>query len=312
MIGVTSNYNGDMLGFLYLVLSVGNEVVAKGATRLLTGISKKRSLPKLSQTTDPIGDYTTGVPGTDTVTTTYEEVTIEPQKMTLYEEFDPEDLQDLWDKWQPNGDFTNLRQNEEFQRDVIALYMNGSGRQVSKLFFQGDTTLGAGNALNKLNGLVTRAKSDANVIAVTPAGNITSASVSSILSACWSAIPNHLMDDPRFILMLSTQDWRILQLMNSDTKKANDGILDDTIKNLFLSKRIVHFEGMPKNYILGMLVDPNSDESNSFMGAYVQHSDENPLINKKDNAGRIWFTRIDWKLDANYRESSEVVFYEPA
>jgi hypothetical protein len=89
----SSNYNGDFLSFLYQVFDVGNEAVDKGAARVTVGIAKKRALPRLSQTENPLGDYTTGVPASESVTTTYAERGLEPKEMTLYEKFLPEDFQ---------------------------------------------------------------------------------------------------------------------------------------------------------------------------------------------------------------------------
>lgn len=307
-----SDYNGDFLGFLYLVLSIGNEIAEKGAARMLEGIAQKRALPKMSQTLNPMGAYTTGVPAADTVTTTYSERSLEPNKMTLYEEFIPDDQLDLWEKWQPQGDLTNLRSNPEFLADVVAMYANGAGTQFAKLFWQGDKTLTTANPLGHLDGIITRLKADVNAIAVTPAGVITKANVADRLGEVWEAIPNKFMEDSRFLIMMNTEDYKLLQLFNNDTKKTTVGVLSQGVESLFLNNRIVFFEGLTKDHIVAALVDPNSDESNFFTGAYVGLEDENPNIDKVSNHSKTWATRIDWALDVNYREPSEIVFYEPA
>jgi hypothetical protein len=307
----SSDYNGDFTAFLYLVMSVGNETVAKGAARIVSGIAKKRALPKISQTADPWGDYDSGAPTADTVTTTYAERSLEPGKMMLYEEFLPEDLWDIWEKWHPVGDFSNLEQNPEFLADVIALYANNGGTQLSKLFWQGDTTLGAGNPLNKHNGIITRVKTDPNVIAVTPAGIITKASVVDRVADVWNAIPDKFMEEPSFLIHMNTTDFKLLQEANNDAKKTTVGVLDETIRRLFLEKRIVHYQGLPKNHILGAVSMPDSEMSNLYIGYYVEPTRENPVIMKVNNSGKTWFVRIDAKQDANYKEGSEIVFYEP-
>lgn len=311
MITVTSNYAGDFLSFLYQVFTVGNEVINKGSARVVVGIAQKRSLPKISQTENPLGDYTSGVPAADTVTTTYAERTLEPQKMTLYEEFLPEDLQDVWEKWQPVGDFTNLSQNPEFMADVIELYNNNAGAQLSKLFFQGDTTLAAGQAMNKFNGIITRAIADPGVIDVTAAGVITKANVLDRIEEVWAACPDKFLEDPDWTIKLNTTDFKLAQQANLDAKKTTTGAFSTDIERLFLEKRIENFSGMPKNYILGAKAVADSDISNLFFGFYVELSDENPRINYKNNAGRLMFIRLDLKADANYREATEIVLYQP-
>lgn len=306
-----SNYNGDFLSFLYLVLTVGNQVIDKGITRVLTGIADKRALPKLSQTEDPFGDYTSGVPSSETVTTTYAEAELDPQKMTLYEEFLPEDFQEVWDKWQPDGDFTNLMHNRDFMADVIELYMNNGGAQLSKLFWQGDSSLGAGNALNKFDGIITQAVADPNTIKVTPAGAITKANVVDRVEEVWNAIPDKFMEDPDFMIYMNTTDFKLLQNFNNDAKKTTVGVLNENVERLFLEKRIEHFNGLPKDYIVAAKGMSDNDNSNLFYGFYVELTGENPRINYKDNAGRLMFIRLDLKADATYREGTELVIYRP-
>lgn len=306
-----SNYNGDFLSFLYLVLFVGNQVIEKGVARVLTGIAKKRALPKLSQTENPLGDYTSGVPASETVTTTYAEEELDPREMTLYEEMLPEDFLDVWEKWQPVGDFTNLRHNPEFLADVIELYYNNAGTQLSKLFFQGDTSLAAGNPLNKFDGIITRAKADPTVVDVTPAGAITKANVVDRVEEVWNAIDDKFLEDPDYLIMMNTTDFKLLQQFNNDAKKTTVGVLNEDIQNLFLNKRIVHFSGMPKDHILGAKGMADNDLSNLFFGFYVALEDENPRMDYKDNAGRLMFIRMDLKADANYRVGSELVLYQP-
>ena len=84
------------------------------------------------------------------------------------------------------------------------------------------------------------------------------------------------------------------------------------LQDLFLNKRIVHFSGMPKNYILGVKGMANSDQSNLFFAFFVEYSNENPRMNYVENAGRNMFVRYDLKADANYREATEMVLYAPA
>lgn len=307
-----SIYSGDFLDFLYLVMDVGNETVEQGSTRVLTGIAKERALPKLSQTSRPLSTYTTGKPSADTVTTTYAERTINPQKMTLFEDFLPEDFFNVFPSWQPVGDLSNLRQNPELLADAIELYFNNAGTQMSELFWQGDTTAAVGSGLEHFNGIVTRLKSDPNAIAVTPAGVITKANVIDRVSEVWQAIPNKFRKDKDFAIHMNTEDFKLLQLANLDAKKTTTGVLTTDIERLFLESRIMDYDGLPKDHIVGAKGMADSDDSNLFLGYWVELESENPVIDKVDNAGKLWFVRLDVKADANYRVAEEIVFYEPS
>lgn len=306
-----SNYDGEVLKNLFLVTGVGNEVVSKGASKLYTQISKKLSLPRLSQTADPIGDYQAGVPAGETATTTYAERILEPKDMTVYETFLPTTFADVWKEFQSVGDFTNLELNSKLLNSILDLYKEGVGTQMSKLFWQGDTSLGAGNPLNKFDGILTRAKADGNVIKPTPQGNITDSSFVDILAATWSAIPDKFIDDPNFVLHVNTTDWKTMQTGNVKLKEAFVGVFGMSMENMYLQKRIKHFQGMERHHILAAKTT-NGEDSNLNMGVWVDPESEDPIVDRVANNSRQWFLRLDFKADANYRASEEVVLYEPA
>ena len=306
-----SNYNGEVLEHLFLVLGVGNEVAEKGAAKLYTDVAEKLALPKLSQTENPIGDYEAGSPSSDTATTTYAERELAMEKMTVYEEFVPTTFHELWKKWQSVGDFTNLELNAELLNSILDLYKNGIGVQMSKLFWQGDKTLGAGNPLNKFNGIITRASADANVIKPTPAGNITSNNFMDILAAVWTAIPDHLLDDADFCLHVNTTDYKTMQTANTELKQAFVGVFGMDLETMYQTKKIKHFQGMKRHHIVGARAT-NDDTSNLCMGVWVSPEDESVIVDKVANNSREHFLRLDFKADANYREPSEVVLYEPS
>lgn len=306
-----SNYNGEVLENLFLLLGVGNEVAAKGAAKVYTDVAYKLALPKLSQTANPIGDYVAAAPSSVTATTTYAERELVVEKMTVYETFVPTTFHELWKKWQSIGDFTNLELNAELLNAVLDLYANGIGIQMSKLFWQGDKTLGAANAMNKFNGIITRAIADGNVIKPTPAGNITSSNFMDILAAVWNAIPDHLIDDADFVLHINTTDWKTMQTANTEMKQAFVGVFGMNIETMYQTKKIKHFQGLTRHHIVGAKAT-NDDKSNLCMGVWVSPEDESVIVDKVANNSREHFLRLDFKADANYKEPSEIVLYEPA
>ena len=153
-----SNYNGDVLDIIYLVFDTDNEVAEKGLAVIETGVRKKKSLPKMATTENPFAEYTADAPSSDTVTTTYSERALEPQPMVMFESFLPEDWDDVWKEYQPDGDFTNAMLNPEVLNAMLALQLNSAGRQVAKLFYQGDTSLATSSPLHFFDGLVGQVK----------------------------------------------------------------------------------------------------------------------------------------------------------
>jgi len=307
-----TGYAGNVLDVIYSVFDTENEVADKALAVVETGIRNKKALPKMSTTDNPFGDYTAGAPAADTATTTYAERLLEVEPMVLFEKFLPEDFDDVWEQFQPNGDFTNAMENPKVLTAILDLHKNSMGRQISKLFFQGDKTLGAGNAMNKFNGIITRAIADANVPKVLAAGVITSANVVAIVQATYNAIPDKFIGNPDYKILMNMTDYRLLQIANIELKKAFDGVLGLTELDRFLNTQIIPLVSMPKDYILAGICTTNRATSNLFMGVLQDEKSEVPRIEKEANGSKYYFIRVDVKADANYREASELLLYKPA
>jgi hypothetical protein len=230
--------------------------------------------------------------------------------MTVYEIFLPTTFHNIWKKWQSIGDFTNLELNSELLNAILDIYKVGIGTQMSKLFWQGDNSLGAGNALNKFDGIITRAIADVNVIKPTPAGNITDQSFIDILAACWSAIPDKFIDDPDYVLHVNTTDWKTMQAGNTKLKEAFTGVFGMSMETMYNEKRIKHFQGLTRHHIIGAKVT-NGEDSNLNLGVWVDPDSESVVVDKVANNSREWFLRLDYKADANYRCSEELLLYTP-
>ena len=306
-----SNYGGQVEEQIYLITGVGNEVVSKGAAKLYTGIGGKFSLPVMSATADPIDDFVSGSPTSDTVTTSYLERSMTVLPGTLYEEFLPASfLGTLWEKFESHGDLTNLELNTQILSAILDLHADGIGAQISKLFWQGDILLAAHNPLNIHDGIITRAKLDANVIKPTPAGNITAEGFMTILAAVREAIPEKFEDDPDFVLHVNTTDYRVMNAGNLKLKEAFYGVFGMGLEDMYQMKKIKHFASMPRHHIIGAKTT-NDNKSNLRQAVWVDPKSESVRVDRVANNSNKWFIRMDVKMDANYRIPTELVLYTP-
>jgi hypothetical protein len=303
-----TNYNGDVVRDIYRVFGTGFEVVEKNSARVEVGVKTTRSLPAIRTADDPVGAYET-TPTGETADTDYNERTLTMTKAMLYEEIDPVVWHDIWEPFASQGmTFTNLALNPEIASAVFELYENAVGRQFSKLFWQGNT--GSGDLID---GIITLATADASVIDVTPAGVITESNVIDIVSAVWDAIPDQFFEDPDYSIHMNTSDYKLLQRANQTAADSTSGYLSNSIKDMFLSHRIKHYAGLPKNYIVAGK-GTTGMESNFVFGFYATPDEElgAPIIDKISNNSRDMFVRVDWKIGVQYREGSEIVLYSPA
>lgn len=304
-----SNYNGDYLNMIYRVFDTGNEVAEQALAVIETGIKKKRALPILSQAEYPFDDYSPDAPVADSAAFTYAERELIPQPMQMFVKFLPEIFDDVWPDWQGVNDFTNRELNAELLAAILELNENKMGHQIAELFYQGDTTLLAGDPLNKFDGLITRADADVNVPKIPLAGPITKGNVVAIIKDFWENIPDKFMRDPDYFIQMNMTDYRLLQLANIELKEAFDGVLDIGELNIFISTKIVPLVSMPKDRILGAVANINRATSNQFMGVDQDEMTEMPRIEKMANGSKYYFIRIDVKADANYREASELLLF---
>jgi len=303
-----SNYGGEVAEKIALNIGLGNEVAKEAISEMVTDVPGDFSLPNMKGTALPFGVYTSGSPSTETETITYAERKLSMKKSTIYLTFVPDQFHGtIWRKWEAVGDFTNLEMNTQFVSALLDVLMDKAGLHYSLLSFQGDTGLAASTKMHYFDGWVTRAIADANVIKPDALGDITSNNFADILAAFWQSIPSHLIKDPDFTAKIDTAAWKLMMTSNLELTKAFAGVLGANMADAkYLTSKLVPFDGMKSNYILG------SKSDNLYSGFWVDFEKESMLIDKVANNSKSWFLRLDTKFDANYALPEEIVLYEPA
>lgn len=311
----STNYNGELDGFLYEVLQDGADFLSAdvAAAYQKTGVRKKEQLDRIVYDANPFEDYTTGNPafasGADK-----NKRDIEPKKITLSGTIEPDEWLAEWDRYAPNGNLTNLMANPTFLRRVLDLALNAGWTQLADLFWQGDVTAGPANPLRFFDGIVTEAiaDTDTDVTFVTPAGVITQANIVDRLIDCYKAMPNKFLKDPNYKFNVSVEDYKLLQLYNTDVKKTTVGVLDQIIKNLFMEQRIVPSLGFPKDHILGTHSSLTPDSNLVFANYFSLDSEFQGIqVAKTANLGKVYGYRVDFMADAQYRAGADILLYKP-
>ena len=304
-----TDYSAEAIKEIYLVLGTGNEVFEKGSTQLITGIPSKQALGIMKSADDPLGAYEV-TPSGETADTDYSERSLEMVASMLYETITPSQWHAIWKIARASGNtFTNLAMNPLVMRKAMQLYKNKTGAQISKWFWQGVKANGGGQP----DGIITRAAADAAVIDVTPAGAITQANAIAIFSSVWQSIPDQFFENPDYVIHCNTTDYKLLQLANQAAAAGTDGYLNNVVRDMLLNHKIKHYAGLPKDRIVGAL-GRNDETSNLVMGVYATPDQEMgaPRIDRVSNNSDAHFIRVNYKMDVNYREGSEIVLYQPA
>jgi hypothetical protein len=308
-----TNYNGELNEFLYKVLGLGAQTAQKGGYHLIPDVNYKEELDYLETDEDPMTDYTDDTPTTGETNTVLNLREVEPQKFTVWGKITPSAWLPIWRKYRSVGTLTQLNANPQFLQDVFDLVGNATARQLDKLFWQGDTLAGAASPLRFFDGVIKKIKadSDTNVVFVTPAGNITQANVVDRLQDMYSATDDKFLEDPDFKFHMNTGDFKLLQFFNNDAKKTTVGVLDESIRRLFLEKRIEHYTNLPASHIVGAKTS-NAESSNLVLAMYASlESEMMGLKIEKKELSNITRYRFDGMADAQYRFGGDIVFYQP-
>lgn len=306
-----TNYDGSLDEFVYLVMGLGNDVAQKGAIHMIPNVSSKIQLDYMTTEEDPFNDYSDAQPSFTGVTTKYKN-DLEPQKFQMDGIITPSAWMSVWKKYSSKGNLTGLRANPALLRDVIMLIKNAANNQLSKLIWQGDTAAGGASPLRFFDGLIKLIDASADTINVTPAGAITQANVSAILESVYTAIPDKFIENPDFKIIMSTADFRLLQLFNNSVNETTNGILAKNVQRLFLEQRIEHFQYLPKNHIIGA-VAKQTEDSNLVLGMYYDLEQEFNAININyigSHDMRVGY-RVNMMAGVQCRYFGDIVFYEP-
>lgn len=309
---IDTNFNGDYSPAIYSDLAEGNEVIENGIAYLELDVPDKRELRYSTQTEYPIGDYVKTPTGANsTFDTTVGKRELEMRKNMIYTRFSPEDYDLEWEDLRSMGSQTEHKISPKLFAEIMKLLLPNAGSQIAKNFFQGQ--IGGSAGLNRFDGILTKAQADANTVQVVPAGVITQSNVIDILTSVIDAIPDKDYNDPTYTILVSTNTWRKLQRANTAVKEQNDGVLEDTFKNMLENKRIMPFVGMKEDTIIATKIG-NTIASNLVFGFWFDEANEMRDI----RIGRVsadsdeWFLRVNLKMDANYKFSENLIYYVPA
>lgn len=306
----TSNFNGEVAGFIYKTFFENVGAVKAGFAQLRTDIRYKEYLPLLKTDEFPASAYETTPTGA-TTTTTYSENSVEPAANMVYEEFDPKPWQKMIKKWASQGTLTELQMNSAFMSEIVALKKDATNRQSDFLFWQGTETH-ANVKLRTMEGIFPRAIVNVDVIDVVTQGVLTEVNAVSIVKATFNTVPIHLQSNPNLVIGMNANDFNILQDANDALKETTVGILGQTVNDMFRNKRIIPFEGIPASHLCAT-IGTNGDAANLVLAMFFNLEDEIASLKVDEVAAnsKLHFLRYDWMQDGNAKDWSNFILYQP-
>jgi hypothetical protein len=306
---LSTNNGGQVIPDILELVALGNEAVQKRSVYVIDGIQDKVSLPRLTNTDDVLQNRQ-ALPTTPSNALAYTERQIIPLDVMYYDKFNPRLFESVWKEFQPQGSLVDRVTDPEMQRAIISVVGKSINKQIGKLIWQGNVAAGSTSPLRFFDGFITKAIADADVIDVTPAGNITASNVIAVLDATDELIPDALYDDPDLVIHMNTGDFRNYQTAVKNLTYKGQGPAD-SVPAIFKGREIRYYSGFPANYVLACKASPSPDSS--LMAAVDMVNDpENIKIERWRPEGEEFFIKVLFKMAVNYPFGQEVVLYQPA
>lgn len=296
-----TNYNGEVLERILTVATTGNEFVDKGLIMVIPGVEKKISVPRLKagkmlqkrkedpQKSDAQGDFN------------WSEKTLEPHDFMAFTVFNPRAFETVWRKWQPKGNLVFRELPPEAQNALLDALSKQVQFELGNLYVNGEYVKD-GTDEQLMDGVLTQAAKDKDVIVVDPDGHAT---MTERLYAVRKAIPKAMRENPnlRFIMSVDDFDKYDQELTEREHKNSDETELN---RKRFKGIAIETVAAWPDSLIVATLCSPDSD-GNFFAAVNLQNDEDVIQIDKLSNASELYFFKLLMSADTNIAFGEEMV-----
>ena len=296
----TTNYSGELLEHILTLATTKNELVGRGLIMVIPGIHKAVSIPRVKsgkmlqkRKEDPQKEDSKG-------NFTYSEKVLEPHDMMAFTLFNPRSFEYIWRPYQPKGELLFSELTPQIQSVLLGELLKQTEKELGFLYINGVYEEGTDDKL-LMNGILTRAAKDGDVIKVATTGTTMRAR----LRELYKAIPKPLRSDAKLRILMSVEDFDTYDEELTDLHVKGR---DDTEVN---AKR---YKGIPIEVLVdfpqGLIVaTPCSQgaDGNLFAAVNLQ-DDENAIqVDKWANASELYFFKMLMKADTNIGFGEEFV-----
>lgn len=296
-----TNYSGEVLERILTVATTGNELVDKGLIMVIPGVEKKISVPRLKvgkmlqkrkedpQKADAKGDFE------------YSEHSLEPHDMMAFTVFNPRSFEQIWRKWQPKGNLVFSQLPPEAQNAMLDALSKQVQFELGNLYVNGEY-VNDGTDEQLMDGVLTQAAKDTDVIVVNPDGHAT---MIDRLYAVRKAIPKAMRENPNLRIIMSVDDFDQYdkELTEREHKNSDETELN---RKRFKGIAIETVAAWPDNVLVATLCSPDAD-GNFFAAVNLQDDEDVIQIDKLSNASELYFFKLLLKADTNIAFGEEFV-----
>lgn len=295
----TTNYSGEVLETVLTLASTGNELVSKGLIMVIPGVNSSISIPRVKsgkmlqkrkedpQKSDSKGDFT------------YSEKKLTPKDMMAFTLFNPRAFEHIWRQYQPTGDLVFRQLPANVQNILLQELLKQVGNELGYQYINGKYEDGSDE--NLLDGILTQAAKDADIVKVKSVGTTMLARLKELRAE----IPVTMRKNPNLRILMSVEDFD--QYDDELTQLANKGEAPTDInQERYKGITIEVLTQWPAGLLVATICD--SGMNGNFFAAVNLQDDENVIqIDKWANASELYFFKMLMKADTQIGFGEEFI-----
>lgn len=295
-----SAYSGEVLENILTVAATGNEIVEKGLIMVIPGVEKAIALPRLKagkmlqkRKEDPVkedgkGDFN------------YDEKSLDPVDFMAFTVFNPRAFESIWRPFQPKGALVFRELPPHIQNKFLEELSKQVKFELGGHFINGEYVKN-GTDDQLMNGILTQAALDKDVIVVDSAATTMIAK----LAAVRAAIPKAMRNNPNLRIILSIEDFDKYDDELTAREHKNSSETEVNSKR-YKGITIETLAAWPEGLIVATLCSMGSD-GNLFAAVNLQDEENVIQIDKLTNAGESYFFKLLMKADTNIAFGEEFI-----
>ena len=306
--GVTINTNfwGDVVEELMALAVTHNEIVEGGHIFISDKIQKKRALNRITMsniiqavaaTPTPQGQFT------------LDERALDPDDFMVYVEFDPGDFREAWEYLAPKGDFVFTELTPKVQAELLRQVIegaNGVNEYMGSAILIGDKTSGT-PPFDRFNGIITKAKADADVIDVTGYASLDTSNIAAKLKSIKDQSRVATRRNSKFKMFTSVVDAeKYAEFQKAQVNKGVDVTSGGVMK--IDGTPIIPLVGMPENTVFATIAD-STRGSNIWLGVKGIADYSTVKVMPVQNNSDLWFFKMKMGADTQIKFGQDFSLY---
>lgn len=294
-----TNYAGEVLESFLTLATTGNEMVERGLIRIIPGVEKQISIPRIKMTDviqgpNPNPKIEDGVG--DAV---YSEKKLNPHDMLAFFPFLPSVFENIWKPFQPTGELIFEQLPPAIQEKLVQAFLAQFNQELGKSYINGFVDKKTGTEI--FRGIIQNMADDNNTIVI----STTATTMIGKLAAVTKAIPVTIRNNKCLRLLMSVNDCNQYDEELTEREYKNT---DETTRNKKMYKdiKIEDMAYWPDGLIVATLCAPD-DNSNLYAAVNLQDDEHAVQVDKLSNSSDYWFFKMKIKVDTNIAFGEEVV-----